>query len=124
MRSVCGCMPTISAATLIMYRGLSSITRSLHYCLCSSEQRVGLCTGAQGSIAGGSQRSRERLLTRVLVRDLPQVLERLLLGLGQLRRDAHLHPCDQVAAGRAFQLRRAASLDLEQLAVLRAAGHL
>src|SRR6266508_564117 len=25
MRSVCGCMPTSSAATLIMYRGLSSI---------------------------------------------------------------------------------------------------
>src|SRR5215468_7284130 len=68
--------------------------------------------------------SAEQLLARVALVRLAQVLERLALGLRQLRRHLHAQPREQVAAPAALQLRRAAPLDAKELSVARAGRHL
>src|SRR6476619_1034833 len=64
------------------------------------------------------------MVARLLAEDLAVGLERLLLGPGELLRDRHYEPGEQVPLAAAVQLRRTAALDAEQLAALRAGRHL
>src|SRR5438034_1116684 len=123
-------MPTRSAATEIMYRGRSSITYGLLACA-RAGRASGACTRTSRSdrrfrLRRGSQRraSCVQLLTRILARDLLQLLERLALLLGQLLRDGQAQPGDQVALAAALQLRRAVTADAQLPSVLRAGGNL
>src|SRR3954452_17222613 len=85
MRSVCGCIPTSSAATLIMYRGRS------------------------GSVTSGG---------------CPlQLLEQLALLLVHLLGDLDLDPREHIALAGAFEARRAAALDAQELPVLGPCRH-
>src|SRR5262249_45414535 len=59
----------------------------------------------------------EQPVSRVALVRLAEVLERLALSLRQLRRHVDAQAREQVAAPIALQLRRAAPLDAEQLAV-------
>src|SRR5690349_13669825 len=72
--------------------------------------------------------STERLLSRILAGHLLELLDRLLLGLRELLRHREVHARDQIAPPRALELRRAAALDAQELAVLGAGrdleGHL
>src|SRR5574338_1390108 len=65
-----------------------------------------------------------QVLARLLAQHVPVRLERLLLGLRELLRHRHAETRQQVALAAAVQLRCAAPLDAEQLAVLRARRHL
>src|SRR5581483_202559 len=69
------------------------------------------------SCTGAGRPSAEQLLPRVRLVCLAQALERLALGLRQLRGHLDAEPREQVAAPVALQLRRAATLDAEELAV-------
>src|SRR5438552_3517191 len=132
MRNVCGCMPTISAATLIMYRGLSSI-------IVFSRPRAGTAptVGARERAASTTERRRqaapasveqtgssECLLPRVLSGDLLELLDRLLLGLREFLRHGQVDAGDHVALAGALELRRAAAADPQQLPVLGPGGNL
>src|SRR6266540_1619142 len=131
MRSVCGCMPTRSAATLIMYLGRSSLILTplvgdgsrpakpgLHRRLRRWRQDPALASlGCTGGLRPGD--SSERLLARALARHLLELLQRLALGLRELRRDSHAHTPDQVAPARPVQPRSAVPLHAQEPAVLR-----
>src|SRR3972149_5297159 len=115
MRSVCGCMPTISAATEIMYLGRSALSGPR----LPPEGR----DRSRPYGWGDRERSRERTLPRVLAGDLLQILDRLALGLRQLRRDGDTEAREQVAPPGAVQLRRTLAADTQELAVLRPRRH-
>src|SRR5579862_1935761 len=71
-----------------------------------------------------TRRSREQPLARIRARRLLELLERLALRLRELGRHLHADAREQVAAAVPLQLRDAAALDAQQLAVRRTGRNL
>src|SRR6476469_9350646 len=97
IRSVCGCMPTSSAATLIMYRGrsLSVIAATLETKRCQTPL-VTDTRRAASTFPGSSDR-------------LSQLFEQLALLLVHLLRHLDAHAREHVALPVSLQARRASA---------------
>src|SRR4029450_13430375 len=115
MRSVCGCTPESSAATLMMYTARSS-ERELR-----SPWRPDPRPGVSLTTRSWSRLHAETTAWRLLL-VLAQLLEQVFLGAGELPR--HLDPGGDEQVAVPSTLGSALSLETERLAVGRAGGDL
>src|SRR5829696_8722944 len=112
MRSVCGCTPASSAATLMMYTARSSLSMlSTDGAVGSPSARIRSFPGSRSTMSVTSRHAEVR--TRRVVPRVLQLLQELLLTFRQLAGHVDVDRHEEVAVTAA--LRRTLALDAERL---------